>query len=43
MNYFELDYLTPKFIKSRLTYDLYPRNLNITLEEFNISLTEMSE
>ncbi|CAD8070845.1 unnamed protein product [Paramecium primaurelia] len=39
INYFNNNQLEPTIFEQKLRSDIYPRNLNIQLEEFNISMT----
>ncbi|CAD8174714.1 unnamed protein product [Paramecium octaurelia] len=43
INYFGNEYLAPEKLEQLIKCDMYPRCLDITLEEFNISLTLLSK
>ncbi|CAD8108663.1 unnamed protein product [Paramecium sonneborni] len=42
-NFFQKNQLKPESILKQTKYNIYPNNLNITLEEFNISLILLSQ
>ncbi|CAD8174795.1 unnamed protein product [Paramecium octaurelia] len=43
INYFNNEQLNPEKLELLVKSDIYPRNLNVSLEEFNISLTLLSK